>query len=391
MALTTEAATTATTAPARARSTRLAAMDALRLVAALAVVLFHFTARDHVRWGELPHEVFPGLSDVTRYGYAGVHLFFVISGFVILMSVWGRTVGEFVASRVSRLYPAFWAAVLITGALRWLWPSFDGRSPTEVAANLTMLHEPFGVPSVDGVYWTLWVEMQFYALVLVLVRLGLTRRRVLAAAAVVPAACTALSLAVPSAGADLTFLSWAPLFGAGMVLFVIHRDGHTRARWALVALNAGEAAAVAAGQRARAIDAVASGGTVRPVVLAAVVLGAVALVALVALVPAIRRVDLPVLTALGALTYPLYLTHEYVGWAVIQVLHPVLGRWGTLAAAVGSVLLLAWAIHRWVERPVQRPLRRWVLDRLAQTPSRRRQARWDFTATPSNPGTSARA
>lgn len=50
--------------------------------------------------------MFPVLSEVTRYGYAGVNLFFVISGFVILMSVWGRTAPQFIASRVSRLYPA---------------------------------------------------------------------------------------------------------------------------------------------------------------------------------------------------------------------------------------------------------------------------------------------
>lgn len=282
---------------------RLRAMGALRLVAALAVVLFHFTARDHIRWGVLPHEAWPALSDVTRDGYAGVHLFFVISGFVILMSVWDRTVPQFLASRISRLYPAFWAAVLLTAALRWWWPSFGAREPLHVLANLTMFHEPFGVPHVDGVYWTLWVEMQFYLLMLIFLLVGITRRRVLIAASTVPTICTVVALLWPSSGGAVTFLSWASMFGAGMVLFVIYRDGHTPARWAVVALNAAQAVTLAALQKAAAIDVIATGGRISPVILSIIVVACIGSVAAVALVPWLHSLDWPLLTLLGALTY----------------------------------------------------------------------------------------
>src|SRR5699024_4925121 len=129
-------ATRATSAAAPARpakpAPRLRAMDALRMVAALAIVVFHFTTRDNGRWGDvLPFEVFPDVSAIARYGYAALHLFFTISGFVILMSVWGRTPRQFIASRVSRLYPAFWIAVLLTSTLRWLSPTFSSLRPTE--------------------------------------------------------------------------------------------------------------------------------------------------------------------------------------------------------------------------------------------------------------------
>ncbi|PPK91969.1 peptidoglycan/LPS O-acetylase OafA/YrhL [Kineococcus xinjiangensis] len=332
-------------------------MDALRLLAALAVVLFHFTARDHVRWGPLPVEAFPALSAVTRYGYAGVHLFFVISGFVILMSAWGRSVPQFVASRVSRLFPAYWAAVLLTATLRWAWPTFGDLGPVEVLVNLTMLQDLFGVPRVDGVYWTLWVELQFYLAVLLLLLAGPTRRRVLACAGVGPVLCTALTLAAPAAASAVTLLGFAPLFAAGMVLYVLHRDGHTGGRWLLLGLNAAQAVLLAATRQTGAIDHVTSGGRTSPVVLALVVAGCIGLVAAVALVPVVRDLDLPLLTALGALTYPLYLTHEYVGWALIDVLHTALGRYPTLAVALGCCIALAWALHRLVERPLQKPLR----------------------------------
>lgn len=343
-------------APARLRS-----LDALRLVAALAVVLFHFTARGNVRWGVPPDVAFPLLSQVTRFGYAGVHLFFVISGFVVLMSAWGRGPRSFVASRVSRLYPAFWAAVLITATLRWWWPTFSDRSPAEVAVNLTMVPEVFGVARVDGVYWTLWVELQFYLLLLLFVRLGITVRRVVVAATVVPLACTAVTLAAPSSAGVLTLLSWCPVFAAGMVLFVIHKEGHTAGRWGLVALNSAQAVAVSASQKAAAIDSIAPGRPTSPVTLGIVVVVCVALVAVVAFVPAVRDLDWKVLTTAGALTYPLYLTHEYVGWALIEWLRTHLDRYDTLTVATLACAALAWGLHHAVERPLQQPFRRLLM------------------------------
>lgn len=343
---------------------RLRAMDALRMVAALAVVLFHFTTRDNGRWGDvLPFEIFPDFSTVARYGYAALHLFFTISGFVILMSVWGRTPRQFVASRVSRLYPAFWVAVLLTSSLRWLAPSFESLTPGQALANLTMFHEPFDVPSADGVYWTLWVEMQFYLLLLVVSFFGFTRRRVLTIAAVVPLIGSTLILIDPDYGKHLTMLSWAALFGAGMVLYVIYRDGHTCGRWALVGLNAAQAALIAWTRKVDSIDAVASGEPTSPLIFTIVVLAAMTAVALTALVPAIRDLDWQMLTAFGALTYPLYLIHEYFGWATIDALHPYLNKWLTLGIAIAISFAIAWLIHRLVEEPLHRPLRHFLAGR----------------------------
>lgn len=78
---------------------RFAALDALRLMAAFAVVLFHYTAITSA-WGQSFRTISPVLFSVAKFGYFGVDLFFVISGFVILMSAWGRPLGGFVASRV---------------------------------------------------------------------------------------------------------------------------------------------------------------------------------------------------------------------------------------------------------------------------------------------------
>ena len=160
-------------------SKRIQELDALRGLAAMAVVLFHFSFRYYELFGE------SGVSGVDsadpgglfRTGYLGVHLFFIVSGFVIFMTV-DRTESpvDFVFSRFSRLYPTYWAGVLVTTlvvALGWL-PNMR-RTFGEVLVNLTMLHEFWGVRPVEGVYWTLTRELIFYGIVLTVFSLGLIR------------------------------------------------------------------------------------------------------------------------------------------------------------------------------------------------------------------------
>jgi peptidoglycan/LPS O-acetylase OafA/YrhL len=93
---------------------RVAVLDGLRLVAALAVAGYHLTVAWRVDGVHPPAYFLPVAAHVTVYGFLGVELFFLVSGFVIAMSGWGRPLGAFFASRVSRLYPAYWAAVVVT-------------------------------------------------------------------------------------------------------------------------------------------------------------------------------------------------------------------------------------------------------------------------------------
>ena len=94
---------------------RLYEIDLLRITAALAVVCYHYTFSGYA--GHITSIAFPALSTAKRYGYLGVDMFFVISGFVVLLSAWGRRPHQFVISRIVRLYPAYWVAVTITAVI----------------------------------------------------------------------------------------------------------------------------------------------------------------------------------------------------------------------------------------------------------------------------------
>lgn len=147
---------------------RISELDGLRGLAAICVLLFHYTSRFAEKFETdliIRHFNF-------MYGNYGVELFFVISGFVIFMSIEKiKTPFEFVYKRFIRLYPTFWICMLITyffvfflSPLEVLKVSFD-----DFIINFTMLPSLFNVKAVDGVYWTLKVEVSFYILILILI------------------------------------------------------------------------------------------------------------------------------------------------------------------------------------------------------------------------------
>ena len=104
--------------------------------------------------------------------------------------------------------------------------------------------------------------------------------------------------------------------------------------------------------------------TLMPFLAATVVAAMFGLVALATLTP-LSRIGWGWLTTLGALTYPLYVVHEYWGWYVIHLLHDRLTPALTVLAAAAFSIALASAIHRFVERPLGPRLRRWTAEGLS--------------------------
>ncbi|MCL3862736.1 acyltransferase [Actinotalea sp. K2] len=356
------------------RAPRLYSMDGLRFLAAWGVLLYHFTTRWSSAWGTDPGEVFPAFGQVAMYFALAPELFFLISGFVILWTAWGRSVPAVVASRLARLYPTYWAALALTSFLLLVvWPEGKRISLTEVAVNVTLLQEAFGVRHVDGVYWTLWTELRFYLLIVLFVAIGITRRRVLVFAAAWPVVALLVQVAGWQTAEMLLISRYAPLFAGGMLLYLIHRDGHRLVPWLLVGGNLVLAiyhvvpAQMASLGRNTAFDP-------SPVLLGLVVVACFVTVAALSMTR-LSRVSWPALTAMGALTYPLYLIHEFWGWWVIHLLHDVLPVWLTLAAACLASFALAWLIHHGVEKRVNLPARRWLERRLTQAFGRRDRSR----------------
>jgi peptidoglycan/LPS O-acetylase OafA/YrhL len=346
----------------RAGDGRLRVLDGLRFFAAFAVVMFHFTGRDSVAWAENVEGVFPFLSRFTAYGGFGPYLFFMISGFVVLMSAWGRPVHSFVASRVARLFPAYWVAVVVAGFVLFFnqqtIPTWKSLEFSGVALNMTMFQSAFGVDHVDGVFWTLWVELKFYLLVGLLALIGITRKRLLALCLVWPV------LGALAVGTNATFVgsllepNFAPFFCIGILIYLVHREGWSAFTGLLLALNFSIALWVCDAYYIPVAEKFGGAHLTFGWVALLLTLSVAALAA--ATLTRLSRVNWRWLTFLGALTYPLYLIHEVPGWVLLHALAPVLNAYVAVALTALAMLVAAYLVHRFVETPFGPRLRRSV-------------------------------
>ncbi len=130
-------------------------LDAVRFFAAFWVMNYHY---------------YMGLSGELhwyRYGNLGVQLFFIISGFVIVQSLHGKTLRQFATGRFIRLFPLFWILCTLTYLITRVVPHTEHLQFIEYVSSMTMLGDKFngyaGFGSlVDPSYWTLSVELIFY-------------------------------------------------------------------------------------------------------------------------------------------------------------------------------------------------------------------------------------
>jgi peptidoglycan/LPS O-acetylase OafA/YrhL len=163
------------------RSDRFGYIDSLRGIAALLVIYLHLAdwfLRNEPNLGAFDHWSFVALTDVIDIGKVGVIVFFAISGYVIPFSLMRRTdnaVPLFVISRFFRLYPAYWLS-LPAGLVILVVVAHQHIDAPLVVANATMLQQFFGIENILGIYWTLQIELIFYALCIGLFVIGLLQK-----------------------------------------------------------------------------------------------------------------------------------------------------------------------------------------------------------------------
>lgn len=331
---------------------RLPGLDILRFLAITAVFLFHYLFRGPIS-GWVEHASFPSAQTWAVYGYAGVDLFFVISGFVIAWSSEGRTALEFLRARFLRLWPTFVVCMTISALLLAL--AGNPHFPVGLwqwAANLIFLPQALRQPFVDGAYWSIVAELTFYGWIFLAISAGLWPRHIVA----IGAGWLAVSLAnlgLQSGIAERVLLTpYAGEFLGGVLLYRLRVDGRGSGRLALLA--AAVAVSVTQSIAHARVVAASYGYAPDPLVVGSI---HIAIFALVAVFAAIR---LPARAAsaavmIGGVTYPAYLLHQNLGYVAIDRLVPTgLSPWAAVGVVSAAVLLAAWAIWRHVETPGRR-------------------------------------
>ncbi len=332
---------------------RLYEIDLFRFLAAMAVLFYHYTFRGNAA-DAMCDLSFPYLSPIAKYGYLGVAFFFMISGFVILLTASKRDAVGFVRSRITRLYPAFWAAVTLTAvAAFFIGGDRFHVSLSQYVTNLTMLGQQLGVEYTDGVYWSLFVELKFYLLVFVVLLANQIRN-----AKPLLGVWLALSLFLsmvdaPRVVTALLMPDYAPYFIAGAMFYLIRSEGVSP--YKLVVIGG----AYCLSLHRTIVVAVEIEQYFSTSISLPIVVGIVSAFYSLFFLTAFGKTGIlnrKSMLLLGAITYPLYLIHQHVGFMVFNLFDTTVNKYVLLLSTTGLMILLAWAISRYAEVPGARLL-----------------------------------
>lgn len=132
-------------------------IDVLRFFAAISVMFFHYFST-YLNGGNL-------FNIWIKYGYLGVELFFIVSGFVIYFSI-SENIKKYFIGRFVRLYPMFWVACTITYITTIVFKYLDHQIISlpfyKYLFNLLIINNGKVANMIDGSYWTLTIEIMFY-------------------------------------------------------------------------------------------------------------------------------------------------------------------------------------------------------------------------------------
>lgn len=192
-------------------------VNLLRFFAASAVVLFHFNE---------PIAYIPNIyRHLCKFGYLGVPVFFVISGYCIKIAQnHSKSARRFIIRRLFRIFPPYWFSValvclcaigqkLVTGTNSVSIPKDIGS----IFSIIVLYTSPLShVTTINWVFWTLPYELFFYLIIGATMLFGENIRRV----ALVVLLITAIFLPVQVTG-FLFFFNELPTFLLGYTLFLV--------------------------------------------------------------------------------------------------------------------------------------------------------------------------
>ena len=337
-------------------------MDGLRGIAAFLVVLFHL----RIAVNETAEEwLWPIVDKLLSYGYLGVDVFFVISGFVISYSVRNADhtpayLLRFGIRRSIRLDPPYWLTIVLELILIKLgliiFSDLDTPFPStaKILAHFVYMQNLLGFGNINDVFWTLCYEIQFYIIFVgAFVVTKLTR---------VWLGDWQARYFVFSVGTVAFLWSWLIFFGpAENPIHGLFIDRWYQFFIGVLAMQSCHQRSIKPGFLLASVMMLA-GSLLYPE--NGIHNGITALAAAWVLVLSAQREKMSKWLAgstiqfMGRISYSLYLIHPVVGWRFVKVVRELFGAdfspiqaWLVLAGGVGASVASAWLMYRFIELP----------------------------------------
>ncbi|APC86073.1 acyltransferase family protein [Vibrio parahaemolyticus] len=326
------------------KKNRFIELDSVRGIAALAVVIYHYL----YRYNELYTHQDLNL-DWAYWGKYGVQLFFIISGFVIFMSLERvKKPLDFIASRFTRLFPAYWIALIITTLVVYSF-GLPGRevSLTSTVINFTMLQEFFKVRHVDGVYWTLTVELIFYFWMFVLLcanKLNYIQQFIFVL--LVISIAYNLGFTPENKYIEKIFIvQYIPYFSIGIILFKGYKEGLRLSNTILLLMSFW-------------LMYISNEFSVFCLSVFFV------FIVYISVFCNVRILRIKVFTFLGSISYSLYLLHQNIGYVIINTGYKLeASPFVSIATAFIISIILASILTFYIEGPIMKLMRQAYRDK----------------------------
>jgi peptidoglycan/LPS O-acetylase OafA/YrhL len=340
-------------------------IDVIRFLAALSVVGFHL--------GYLNNAAdFRFIWPVTWFGWIGVEVFFVLSGFVIANSANGASPMQFLKGRALRLYPAAWCCAIFTLFVR---SAVSGEPLADVLPSYlrSIALVPKG-PWIDDVYWTLAIEIGFYALIFGLLCAGVFSllSRVSLALTTFSSLCLCILAARHWHLLELTRVG--ELVERSNVLLARHGCFFALGAWIWISTTrqlriweyTGVAIAVAAclgeiclhGLEFLPREIGNDSWLIAPVLVWFAAVGCIVAFSRPGTVTVVSGKTAEFIRTLGLMTYPLYLVHHVVGIAVQRgIILMGFDKWFALTFSILSTAALSWIVCEYCEPWVRNALK----------------------------------
>ena len=309
-------------------SKRIPELDSLRGIAAISVMYFHYSSYFRPK---LDYDFSSQLD--FKYGHHGVELFFIISGFVIFMSLERiKSVNDFLYKRFLRLYPTYWICLGITLTFS-LNASYFEFTVKEKVLNFLMFQGFFGIRNIDGSYWSLVPELFFYVLMIILWKFKLLQKQLLVG--IIWLFAMGLSLLRPSLIDIILNLKFGMYFLIGMMFYQLRKNKNLRYPHIIIFLS------------------LIATIFVRTEYESFVFTFFFVIIFYLLIYEKLNFLNNNVAIFLGKISYPLYLLHQTIGFILISYLIKLgVNDYYAILFTVIFIIALSWTVYEYLEKPI---------------------------------------
>lgn len=334
------------------KNNRIYQIDLFRFIAAMIVVLYHYLFRGWAADNK-SDVIFNEIGPFFKYGYLGVDLFFIISGFVITLSIKHRSISKFIISRLSRLYPIYWICLILTFFVIILYgaPRYSANF-NQFFINLSMFQNYLGVASIDGVYWTLYVEMKFYIFIIG-TYLIINKIKEMKIEYLVLVWLSLSLLNIPFHDFFIFkilnyffILKWSSYFIAGMIFYQIYKNGESIKYYSLLVISLAMSlyyAFLKIGYLELKFNT-----TFSPIIVG-IIIFIFYLTIFFVTTNKMKKINSPKLIKLGLLTYPLYLIHQNIGFIILNHFGDHVNKYLLVFTTILLMLTISFVLSKFYE------------------------------------------